>query len=260
MKVINVALGCAIAIELIAGGVFAFRKQAQTAPPAPVVPELSHVDPFVGAHIRELAAKCQTPEDWAGLGEVYLAYGYFTEAEACYRVAVAGSPNRVEWVHHWGFSLERLGKATEANGQYERAIELGMDHGVLVLHRPESLAYGECRAARQAFERPAINRRRATSASPRSRRKPAEAMPIMTDSRMNIPIRFIRRFCDTRFASLAVAATASGVGSLAPEPLPSPFYVDWSGCNKPTISWGSLGRRPRWVCTSRLTAAATPRQ
>jgi len=55
----------AISAEVIVGGVLVFRQRARPLPP---VPDLADDDPLLATHIRELAAKCRTPDDWAALG------------------------------------------------------------------------------------------------------------------------------------------------------------------------------------------------
>jgi tetratricopeptide (TPR) repeat protein len=89
------------------------------------VPDLVAVDEQVAAHVRESAAKCRTAADWAALGEVYVAYGYFPEGEACYRVAAEREPGRADRAYEWAFALERIGRLEEANAAYERAVSLG---------------------------------------------------------------------------------------------------------------------------------------
>jgi tetratricopeptide (TPR) repeat protein len=111
-----------IAGELVVGAELFSRQRSCPTPP---LGELSYVDPMAAEQIRELVQKCRSPDDWARLGEVYQAYGYFPESEACYRLAGEGAPARADLAYHWGFALERIGQLAEANREYERAIELG---------------------------------------------------------------------------------------------------------------------------------------
>lgn len=111
-----------IAGELAVGAVlFARQRRCPVAP----VAELSSTDPLAAAQIRALAQRCRTPDDWAHLGDAYLAYGLFSAGEACCRLAAEGAPTRADRAYEWAFALERLGRLTEASRQYERAIELG---------------------------------------------------------------------------------------------------------------------------------------
>lgn len=84
----------------------------------------SSVDPIAAAEIEKLSTGCRTTEEWAGLGEVYLATGFFPEAEACYRVAAEAEQYDAELAYRHAFSLDRLGQAEDANGEYQRAIRL----------------------------------------------------------------------------------------------------------------------------------------
>jgi tetratricopeptide (TPR) repeat protein len=144
-----------IAAELAAGAYLWFRRPKPPDTPAAPVPDLSGIDPLVAAKIREQAADCRTPEQWAGLGETYLAVGYFAEGEACYRYAKEKKPNDPDRAFQWAFAVERLGRLPEANAGYERAVELG--------YRPAGDAWyfigrnhlrmRDTEAARAAFEK-----------------------------------------------------------------------------------------------------------
>ena len=109
-----------LVIELGIGGVLAARRMNQT---EPLVPDLSSVDPVSAAEFRTLAANCKTANDWVKLGEAYLATGFFTEAEACFRQAMILQPNTPEFAFKHGFALERIGRIEEANAAYDTAIQ-----------------------------------------------------------------------------------------------------------------------------------------
>jgi tetratricopeptide (TPR) repeat protein len=111
-----------LVVELASGAVLFYHRWSRATPPRA---ELSYVDPLAAEHIRDLVQTCRLPDDWAHLGAVYLAYGYFQESEACYRVAVQAAPLHAEHTFHWAFALERIGRNAEANRVYERAIALG---------------------------------------------------------------------------------------------------------------------------------------
>jgi tetratricopeptide (TPR) repeat protein len=111
-----------VVAELAVGGFLLYRKHSEPVPP---VPDLSVVDPLVAAHIRERVATCRTPDEWAELGELYLAYGYFPEGEACYRIAAEREPKQPNRQYEWGFALERIGKLYDANMAYQDAITAG---------------------------------------------------------------------------------------------------------------------------------------
>jgi tetratricopeptide (TPR) repeat protein len=111
-----------IAAELAVGGFLFVRNRLVPTPP---VPDLSIVDARVASHVRESAASCRTPDDWAGLGTTYIAYGYFPEAEACARHAAGHQPADAVRAYEWAFALERIGRLEDANVQYERAVGLG---------------------------------------------------------------------------------------------------------------------------------------
>jgi tetratricopeptide (TPR) repeat protein len=220
-----------IAIEVVIG-VRLYRRQKP--PVTPVAVDLSHVDSFTAAHINELAANCHTADGWANLGEVYLAYGYFTEAEACYRVAVERQPSRTDWVHHWGFALERIGRLAEANAQYERAIELGhLDpSGCWYYIGRNHLRLENLDAARAAFakagEQPSARYETARLLARAGQGE--EALPILERLEAEYPNAVQPPLLRHKILLLKgdAAATAAGVHSMyAPGGLPTPFDADW---------------------------------
>ena len=231
MRYRNGMLIGAIAIELAIGMVL-YRRQKP--PVTPVVVDLSHVDSFTAAHINELTARCHTAEDWANLGEVYLAYGYFTEAEACYRVVVEKQPNRAEWVHHWGFALERIGRLAEANAQYERAITLGhLDPaGCWYYIGRNHLRQENTEAAREAFARAGDqpSARYETARLMARAGQGDQALPLLERLEAEYPYAVEPLLLRHKILLLKgdAAAIAAGIGSLrAPGTLPSPFTADW---------------------------------
>lgn len=206
----------------------------QKPPVTPVTVDLSHVDSFTAAHINDLTAKCRSADDWANLGEVYLAYGYFTEAEACYRVAVEQQPSHADWVHHWGFALERIGRLAEANAQYERAIELGhLDPGGCWYYIGRNhLRLENLTAARDAFakagEQPSA--RYETARLMARAGQGDEALPILERLAAEYPNAVQPPLLRHKILLLKgdVAASAAGVHSMyAPGSLPTPFDADW---------------------------------
>jgi tetratricopeptide (TPR) repeat protein len=110
-----------LAGEVVIGAVLVYREWSRPAAP---IGEPSYVDPLTARQLRQLARKCRTPDDWRGLGLAYMAYGYFSEAEASCRQAAALAPTRPDLIYDWAFALERLGRHTEAIAEYQRAIEL----------------------------------------------------------------------------------------------------------------------------------------
>ena len=82
------------------------------------VREQNHVE------LRAKAALCRTPEQRADLGEAYLVTGFFPEAEACLREAVARATANADVAFKHAFAQERLGRLEEANADYEAAVRL----------------------------------------------------------------------------------------------------------------------------------------
>lgn len=67
---------------------------------------------------------------WRELGEAFLAFGYCAEAEPCLRLAAVRSPRQFDTIFMHACSLERLGRFTEANEQFEAAAKFGLGREV----------------------------------------------------------------------------------------------------------------------------------
>lgn len=107
-----------ITVELIVGLVLLRRRLQEPTPPRP---DVSIFDLVTADDLRTAAASCETPEQWATLGELYLAHGYFREGEACLRVAAERQPDDLDLAFRHGFALERIGRLDEANSKYRQA-------------------------------------------------------------------------------------------------------------------------------------------
>lgn len=113
-----------LGLLVIEAAVGAYLVAAHLNQPTPPVPDLAAVDKLTATDIRTLATRCRTADQWARLGEVYLATGFFPEAEACLREAAARNPTSASIAFKHAFALERLGKLPEANTKYEAAVAL----------------------------------------------------------------------------------------------------------------------------------------
>lgn len=123
--------------------------------PAPPLANVEPLDPLTAADIKALAKACRTADDWARLADVYLACGFFSEAEACYRTAAHSEPDRSDRAWQWAFALERLGLLDEANREYERSVSLGHPQAgeCWYLVGRNHLRLENVDAAREAFQR-----------------------------------------------------------------------------------------------------------
>jgi tetratricopeptide (TPR) repeat protein len=97
----------------------------------PAFPEanLDRLPVSTAADIRRLQQQVRTdrPAAWTKLGQAYLAYGYFPQAEACLKRAATLSPRDFVAVYGQAYSLDRMGKLTEAEARFRDAAELTRD-------------------------------------------------------------------------------------------------------------------------------------
>lgn len=108
-----------IAGELIIGSVLLALRLREMTPPRP---DVSIFDSVTTGELRNAAKECETPDQWAELGELYIAHGYFREGEACLREASKHKPEDADLAFRHGFALERFGRLEEANDRYREAI------------------------------------------------------------------------------------------------------------------------------------------
>ena len=92
-----------------------------------------------------------------------MAYGYFPEAEACYRRAAALQPGSFWIVYGWAFCLERLGRTDEAIERFlgdtppgQSAQNVAEEYIQLFIgpHNPEINAYESVYLTGRLFDRP----------------------------------------------------------------------------------------------------------
>ena len=123
MKTVKRLLAIVVAVELAAGAALsAWRlNSAQPVPP----PADQHTDAITARELRALPEKYlfDSAAKWRTLGESYMAFGFFTKADACLRQAVQSDPVSPSVAFNHGYCLERLGRLDEAYEAYSRATQ-----------------------------------------------------------------------------------------------------------------------------------------
>ena len=122
MKRLSILLLVLVGVEL-AGLAFKMAR--------PNSPELPAVDLTLlgdGMAVETLAQMHQQvdrrdPADWKQLGVYYLTYGYYPQAEMCFRVAWRMAPQDESLLLLQAISLDRMGHKHEAIDQYRLAIK-----------------------------------------------------------------------------------------------------------------------------------------
>lgn len=97
-----------------------------TAGPAPPLPNFDRLDDLTTAEIMNLreATRSNSAESWQELAEAFMAYGYLSEAEACYQQRASRGPTTFAAIFGWAFCLERLGRLDEAIQRFREAEPL----------------------------------------------------------------------------------------------------------------------------------------
>ena len=118
----NLILVVLIALQAVLGGVLWVRTRLRPASPAP---DLSLLDPVDAAELKRAARHLGTARGWVREADCLMAYGYFPEAEACYRLASQQAPRDPEIRFQWAFILMLLGQSEQAVEQYKQALDNG---------------------------------------------------------------------------------------------------------------------------------------
>jgi tetratricopeptide (TPR) repeat protein len=223
-----------IGVEIIVGG---FLVADRLARPTPPIPNLSATDPITAADISDRVANCRTAEQWAELGEVYLATGFFPEAEACLRHATILKPTDFDLTLKHSFALERIGRIQEANTAYRSVADsghprtadcwyyIGRNHYRLEQDAPAADAFaraGNLAAARYELARRNVRSGEFAVAKVMANRL-ADEFPAAYE-----PLSLLYRIAVAENDQRAAAAAAAEFWS-RPRPLPNPFdhEVDW---------------------------------
>lgn len=117
------ALWALLGVEFLLGIAAIGWRMSRPAPPAA---NLSRLPAATAADLRRLQQRVATdrPAAWTELGEAFLAYGYFPEAEACLRRAAMQAPRSFAAVYAHAWSLDRLCRLPEAEAQFQAAAAL----------------------------------------------------------------------------------------------------------------------------------------
>jgi tetratricopeptide (TPR) repeat protein len=249
-----------ILVELLGGGYFLYRKRSEPVPP---VPDLSAVDPLVAAHIRDRAAHCRTADDWAALGETYLAYGYFPEGEACYRAAVSRTPNDHQRRADWAFSLERIGRPDRALVEYVRAAtpDPQQQGECLYAMGRNGLRNGDSTAATRAFQeattqpsaRYELARLKAKAGEPKAAIRILDQLATEFPNAVQPPL--LRHRIEVLRDSPTAAVYADRADRFFHTRLPTPFDRDWKRLDE---RYQSVGLHREWREADDLLQAGQP--
>ena len=120
-----------VVVEIVVGGGIVATELSR--PQFPIHVE-KLLDPYTSESLHHLrmSLSVDKADDWYMLGEAYLAYGSYLQAEACFRRAAELDPESVEIIANWGLALARLGRNTESNERFRSIAE-----NAPALFRPE---------------------------------------------------------------------------------------------------------------------------
>jgi len=89
----------------------------------------------------EAIGQTEWAETYGDMAQLYHAYELYPAAEACYRNALALSPDSLEWNYSYGFLFQTTGRFEEAVPHYEKALgQAARPQIVYLLH----IRLGEC--------------------------------------------------------------------------------------------------------------------
>ena len=126
MPRLSFLLRLTIFAELLAiAGFLTWRLNRPRAP----LPPFERIDAATSAEIVALRRGVwrNTAESWRRLGEGYLAFGFYSESESCYRYASQLDPENVYVQFQWSMALDRMGQTAEAIDHLQKTLELSQN-------------------------------------------------------------------------------------------------------------------------------------
>lgn len=124
MKNVARLLWIAVAIELLAAGLLAFRWWSEPQPPRP---DLSHFHPATAGALRALEQQVVDTgkaDDWLELGKAYLRFGLFPEAEYCCAQAIRVDAGSFAAYYWRAVAFNQLGESERAIETFRLALPL----------------------------------------------------------------------------------------------------------------------------------------
>ena len=223
-------LAMVIVAELGIGAWSAIERSQRPVPPLPDTTGYHH---YTKLKLGEALADCNPHRaaDWSQLSDIFFALGFYSEAEACCRQAVALDGESPELRYLWGFCLSSMGQFASAREQFEQAIALGhpratdcwyfiaMDH-----MREEDIeaareALGHCTSLPAArFELAKLEFREG---------HPEQALPIVSDLQESHPdawrVHFLRSQIEAQVGNSEPAANYRELADRTSGKIPSPW-------------------------------------
>jgi len=113
-----------ISVEVAGGG---WLLAGRLYRPLPPVPDLTGYNPYTSQQLVALAKQVNpdAAEDWANLGDAYLAHGFFPESESCLRRAVELTSDDASLKYRWALTLSSMGRLDDAKQRLHDALDGG---------------------------------------------------------------------------------------------------------------------------------------
>ena len=111
-----------LALEVVGAALyFGFFWERETTPSALPYPDTQFLDPIATEEIKTQHQQTLTnlnADTLHELGRMYAVFGFFPEADTCYKRAAAMKPRDFEIAFWWGIVADRLGKVDQAIKQF----------------------------------------------------------------------------------------------------------------------------------------------
>lgn len=92
--------------------------------PAPVLPNVEWADPLIAGELQQLVKRTRSgaSTDWQNLGEALLGQGLYSNAELCFRQALAADPGNRSARFSVAFCLARTGRLPDSTREFQTLI------------------------------------------------------------------------------------------------------------------------------------------
>ncbi|MCA9119710.1 MAG: tetratricopeptide repeat protein [Planctomycetaceae bacterium] len=253
MARINWILVVVLFLEVAVGAALFLGRRELPHPPLPVLAEHHSL----GGEFRKLVANCESLDDWHTLAEIYTAYGFYAESEACYEFLLTHRTNDPELLFEFGFLLSQMGRCDKAHEQFIAAIEAGhpepstcwyfAGRNLLRAERPEEAADAFAQTSDISSSQLELARLRYRAGDAGGALRLLES--VLKEEPSKIEPNTLAYLCELELGHMASASRFSEQAAATADRIRGPFYTQW---NRLELALSQVGFRNRLTTAQAL--------
>lgn len=232
MKRIDIILIGLVLLEVSIGAMLFSRRSALPSPPLPMLSP-SH---SLRRDLEDRVTSCQTEEDWHQLAEIYTAYGFYAESEACYDFLLDLQPDSPTLLFESGFLLSQMGRWSDANAQFVAAIDAGSTDPMACWYfvgrnfqrgeHPDEAAQAFAKAGDLADAQLELARLRYRDGDPQGSLELLGT--VLKESSDRIEPNTLAYLCELELGDTRAATQFADQAAQTPNRMTGPFFTQWT--------------------------------